>query len=111
MEKVNRSPQEVPREAEQAARAWYPPPRARRGQRSYAKLTGSVYSRPALCLDILALLTASLTTDGSKTFIMLQRAELQTIGKTVKSLTPCEPSGEALPSPAGGSSRPGHGRL
>lgn len=51
------------------------------GQRSYAKLTGSVYSRPALCLDILALLTASLTTDGSKTFIMLHRAALQTIAE------------------------------
>lgn len=30
-------------------------------------------------MDILALLTASLTTDGSKTFIMLHGAELQTI--------------------------------
>lgn len=34
------------------------------GQRGYAELTGSVYSRPELCLEILALLTTSLATDG-----------------------------------------------
>lgn len=69
MEKVNTvcvpPLQAVPLEEEPAARAWYRRlPRARGGQPSYAELTGSVYSRPELCLDILALLTASLTTDG-----------------------------------------------
>lgn len=81
MEKVNRVPPRRPEEAARSPCLVRRRPRARQGQRSYAELTGWVYSRPALCLDILALLTASLTTDGSKTFIMLRRAELQTIAE------------------------------
>lgn len=63
------------------------------------------------CLDILALLTASLTTDGQKTFIMLQRAELQTIRKTVKSLTPSKPMCQtrACPEPVSQRGRAGVG--
>lgn len=64
MEKVNRVPPRSSPGRQQAAVPGTAVPRAWGGQPSYAELTGSVYSRPALCLDILALLTASLTTDG-----------------------------------------------